>query len=57
MRSYLITVKMGDKDKDQIYIHLGEAVVTEMTKTVRDNDPNKMNVNQLCSLFRLQFIP
>ena len=28
-----------------------------MTKTVRDNDPNKMNINQLYSLFRLHFIP
>ena len=28
-----------------------------MTKTVRDNDPNKMNINQLYALFRLHFIP
>ena len=32
---------------------LGEAAVTEMTKTVRDNDTNKMNINQLYALFRL----
>ena len=36
---------------------LGEAAVTEMTKTVRDNDPNKMNNSQLYALFRLHFIP
>ena len=36
---------------------LGEEAVTEMTKTKRDNDPNKMNINQLYSLFRLHFIP
>ena len=30
--------------------------MTEMTKTVRDNDPNKMNINQLFALFRLHFI-
>ena len=36
---------------------LGEEAVTEMTKTVRDNDPNKMNINQLYILFRLHFIP
>ena len=28
-----------------------------MTKTVRDNDPDKMNIYQLYSLFRLHFIP
>ena len=28
-----------------------------MTKTVRDNDPNKMNFIQLYALFRLHFIP
>ena len=36
---------------------LGEATVTEMTKTVRDNDPNKINIHQQYSLFRLRFIP
>ena len=28
-----------------------------MTKTIRDNDPNKMNFNQLYAIFRLHFIP
>ena len=36
---------------------LDEAAVTEMTKTARDNDPNKMSINQPHSLFRLHFIP
>ena len=45
------------KIKDTFIWALGEAAVTEMTKTVRDNDPNKMNINQLYSLFRLHFIP
>ena len=36
---------------------LGESAITEMTRTVRDNDPNKMDINQLYSLFRLHFIP
>ena len=36
---------------------MGEAAVTEMTKTVRDNGPNKMNINQLYALFRLHFKP
>ena len=35
---------------------IGEAAATEM-KTVRDNDPNKMRINQLYSLFRLHFVP
>ena len=45
------------KIKDIFIWALGEAAVTEMTKTIRDNDPNKMNFNQLYALFRLHFIP
>ena len=45
------------KIKNKFIWALGEAAVTEMTKTVRDNDPNKMNINQLYALFRLHFIP
>ena len=45
------------KIKDIFIWALGEEAVTEITKTVRDNDPNKMNINQLYSLFRLHFIP
>ena len=45
------------KMKDIFIWAMGEEAVTEMTKTVRDNDPNKMNINQLYSLFRLHFIP
>ena len=49
--------ELGMKIKDIFIWALGEAAVTEMTKTVRDKDPNKMNVNQLYALFRLHFIP
>ena len=45
------------KIKDIFIWALKEEAVTEMTKTVGDNDPNKMNINQLYSLFRLNFIP
>ena len=45
------------KTKDIFIWALGEAAITGMTKTVRDNDPNKMNINQLYALFRLHFIP
>ena len=43
--------------KDIFIWALGEEGVTEMTKTGRDNDPNRMNINQIYSLFRLHFIP
>ena len=45
------------KIRDIFIWALGEEAVTDMTKTVRDNDPNKMKTNQLYSLFRLHFIP
>ena len=45
------------KIKDIFIWALGDEAVTEMTKTLRDNDPNKMNINQLYILFRLHFIP
>ena len=43
--------------KDLFIWALGEAAITEMTRTVKDNDPNKMDINQLYSLFRLHVIP
>ena len=43
--------------KDLFIWALGESAITEMTRTVRDNDRNRMDVSQLNSLFRLHFIP
>ena len=43
--------------KDLFIWALGESAITEMTRTVRDNDPNRMDINQLYSLFRFHFIP
>ena len=43
--------------KDMFISALGESAITEMTRTVRDNDPNRIGINQLYSLFRLHFIP
>ena len=43
--------------KDLFIWALSESAITEMTRTVRDNDPNRMDINQLYSLFRLHFIP
>ena len=45
------------KTKDASIWALGEKAITEMTKTVRDNDPNRTNTNQLHSLFRLHLLP
>ena len=45
------------KIKDIFMWPLSEAAVTEMTKTVRDNNPNKININKLYSLFRRHVIP
>ena len=36
---------------------LGKSAITEMTKTARDNDLNRMYINKVYSLFRLHFIP
>ena len=36
---------------------LVEAAVTGMTTSLRDNDPKKMNLNQLSCLFMSHFIP
>ena len=44
--------ELGHRFKDP----LGESAITEMTRNVRDNDPNRMDFNQLYSLFRLYFI-
>ena len=43
--------------KDLFIWALGESAITEMTRTVRDNDRNRMDINQLYSLFRLHFKP
>ena len=45
------------KIKDIFICALGEETVTEMTKTVRDNEAKKTNISQQYSLFRLHFIP
>ena len=43
--------------KDLFIWELGESAITGMTRAVRDNDPNKMEINQVYSLFRLHVIP
>ena len=41
--------------KDLFIWALGESAITKMTRTVKDNDPIRMDKNQLYSLFRLHF--
>ena len=43
--------------KDLIIWVLNESAITEMTRTVRDNDPKKMEISKLYSMFLLRFIP
>ena len=43
--------------KDLFIWALGESAITETTRTVRDNDPNEMDINQIFSLFRIHFNP
>ena len=47
--------RTGDK-KRHFHMGSGRGGSDRNDKTVRDNDPNKMNKNQLYSLFRLHFI-
>ena len=49
--------KLKQLIKDLFIWALGESAITEMTRTVRDNDPNRMDNNQIYSRFRLHFIP
>ena len=49
--------ELEQRIKDLFIWALGESAITEMTRTVRDNDPNRMDINQVYSLFRLHFIP
>ena len=56
-----ITTDISDelevKMKDIFIWALGEAAATVTTKTMKDNDGNKMNIHPLYCLFRLHFIP
>ena len=48
--------ELEQRIKDLFIWALGESAITERTKTVRDNDTNRMDINQLYSLFQLHFI-
>ena len=50
-------VDLEHRIKDLFIWALGESAIRVMTRTVRDNDPNKMDIIHLYSLFRLHFIP
>ena len=43
--------ELEQRKKDVFIWALGESVITEMTRAVRDNDAKKMEINHLYSLF------
>ena len=49
--------ELEQRIKDLFIWALCESAITKMTRTVRDNDPNRIDFNQLYSLFELHFIP
>ena len=49
--------ELEERIKDLFIWVLRESAITEMTRTVRDNDPNKMEIFQLYSLSRQHYIP
>ena len=49
--------ELEQRIKDLFIWASSESTITEKTRTVRDNDPNRKDINQLASLFRLHFIP
>ena len=38
-------------------VFIGQSAITEMTKTVREKEPNSLPLYRLYTLFRLHFIP
>ena len=58
--NYYRRIEMTDpvhRIKDLLFWALGESAKTEMTRTVSDNEPNRMDKKLATSLFRLHFIP
>ena len=49
--------ELEQRIKDLLIWALGESAITELARTVRDNDPNRTDINQLYSPFRLHFLP
>ena len=47
-----------DREIKDIFVWaIGEAAVSEMTKTIRERDPTSLPLHKLYSLFRIHFIP
>ena len=49
--------QLEDERKDVFIWAVGQAALTEMTKTVREREPNSLPLYRLYALFRLHFIP
>ena len=48
--------ELEQRIKDLFIWVLDESATTEITRIVRDN-PDRVDINKLCSVFRLHFIP
>ena len=49
--------ELEQRIKDLFIWAVAESAIIAMTRTVRDNDPNRMDINQIYPLFSLHFIP
>ena len=49
--------RLEEEIKDVFIWAIGQSAITEMTKTVREKEPNSLPLYRLYTLFRLHFIP
>ena len=49
--------RLEEEIKDVFIWAIGQSAITEMTKTVREKEPNSLPLYRLHTLFRLHFIP
>ena len=49
--------QLEEKIKDVFIWAFGQSALTEMTKTVRESEPNSLPLDRFYALFRLHFIP
>ena len=52
-----IKERLEEEIKDVFIWGIGQSAITEMTKAVREKEPNSLPLYRLYTLFRLQFIP
>ena len=49
--------QLEEEIKDVFIWAIGQSALTEMTKTVREREPNSLPLHRLHALFRLHFFP